>query len=412
TGAMYRAITLRAINEGVALDDDSALGPLAAQSKIEFTGDPSSGVQVFLNGTEVTEQIRSPEVTRGVSPVSAQRSVRRALVGEQRRMADDGGVVLDGRDIGSVVLPHADVKVYLEASLATRAKRRLAEMEAKGLSAAFETVKQDIERRDHLDSSRELSPLKAPLGAYKLDTTDLTIEEQVQKVVALARQKASEIAAITLRHEKTAPVEKIRPAYLLAQYLILLVLKCLWAVKIVKKSKHRFRENYIFACNHQSYSDPPLVGSTLPREVHFLAKQVLFKNRLFAWLIHTFNAIPIRRGGFDRRAMGITLDLLKSGRSVLIFPEGTRVRGGALGAPRSGVGYLALLSGVPVIPLYVRGSNRLAHCLIRRDRLIVAHGKPIRLTSPSGLPAPSNDDHREYSSMIMEAIQALKDEFG
>jgi cytidylate kinase len=411
TGAMYRAITLRAIEKGVAFDDGEKLGALASSATIEFKDSSNSEVQVFLDGNDVTTQIRSLDVTQGVSPVSAHRSVRKALVFEQRRMADAGGVVLDGRDIGSVVLPHADVKVYLKATLETRAGRRLAEMESKGISSTFDSVKKDIERRDHLDSSRELSPLKSPLGAYQLDTTDLTIEKQVQQVIGLAETKAEELAALKLKNEKTTPIEKIRLRYRLSQLLIKLIFKGLWGIRIVKKGKGRFNENYIFACNHKSFSDPPLVGSTLPREVHFLAKEVLFKNRVFGWLIRTFNAIPLRRRSFDRVAMGIALEHLENGRSILIFPEGMRIRASHLGKPRSGVGYLALNSGIPVVPLYVKSSNRLAYCLMRRERLIVVHGRPIRMTCKDSLSKPSGDDYREFSEMVMESIQALKDEY-
>lgn len=411
TGAMYRAITLKAIEEGVAFDDDERLGHLAAAAEIEFKDGPNSTVQVYLDGADVTDPIRSPEVTRGVSPVSAHRSVRKALVFNQRRLADAGGVALDGRDIGSVVLPHADVKVYVQASLDIRAERRLAEMKAKGISATLDQVKKDIERRDHFDSNREQSPLKIPLGASVLDTTDLTIDGQVQQVITLAEEKAAELAARMIPDNESHAVEKIRPHYRIGQKFIMLLLRCLWGIHIEKKAAARFRENYIFACNHKSFSDPPLVGSTLPREVHFLAKEALFKNRIFSWLIRTYNAIPLRRSGFDRIAMGIALELLKSGKSILIFPEGMRVRGHRLGKPRSGVGYLALQSGIPVVPLYVRGSNRLAHCLLRRERLVVAHGRPMRLTSKQPLTDASPDDYREYSEMVMEAIQALKDEY-
>jgi cytidylate kinase len=411
TGAMYRAVTLRAIEQGVAFDDETGLGSLASASAIEFKDGSDGTVQVYVDGRNVTDEIRSQEVTRGVSPVSARRSVRKALVYEQRRMADAGGVVLDGRDIGSVVLPHADVKVYVKASLETRAQRRLAEMTMKGMSATLDEVKADIERRDHLDSTRELSPLTYPLGAYILDTTDLTIEGQVQQVVTLAEGKASELADLVVQDRKKVAVEKIRPHFRIGQHFIMLLLRCLWGIRIEKKPSLRFGENFIYACNHKSFSDPPLVGSTLPREVHFLAKEALFKNRLFSWLIRSYNAIPLRRRGFDRVAMSIALELLKSGRSILIFPEGTRVRGSQLGKPGSGVGYLALQSGIPVVPLYVKGSNRLAHCLLRRERLIVAHGRPIRLTSRSRLAEPGAKDYREYSEMVMEAIQALKDEY-
>ncbi len=412
TGAMYRAVTLKAIERRIDLDNGDRLGKLAGDSSISFERDPKGEMKILLDGRDVTVEIRTPEVTRGVSPVSAHAAVRKALVREQRGRAGEGGVVLDGRDIGSVVLPHADVKVFIVASLETRAERRLAELKEKGIKSTPATVRQEIEKRDHYDSSREASPLKCPVGAQVVDTTKLTIDEQVQKVVTLAKEKAVELAALAIHQKQRADVERIRPHYRIGQLILKALLKCLWGIRIVKKDRNRYNENYIFACNHLSFSDPPFVGSTLDREVHFLAKDALFRNRVFGWLIRTYNAIPLKRLGFDREAMGTALNLLKSGKSILIFPEGTRVRGGKLGKPMSGIGYLALHSGVPVIPLFIQNSNRLLDCLRRKLRLIVVHGKPIRLTSKRFDSPVQAEEYRSYSEMIMEAIRALQDEVG
>ena len=175
-------------------------------------------------------------------------------------------------------------------------------------------------------------------------------------------------------------------------------------------SKVDYKENYIYACNHVSYADPPAVGSTLPREAYFIAKSVLFKNPLFGRLIRNFNAIPLRRGVFDREAMNRSIELLKGGRSVTIFPEGGRQFGGRLGSPKSGVGYLAVTTGVAVVPMYVSGTNRLWRCLFRRHRMLVLEGRPIRLAPDTGGEFEDNDGFRGYAEMVMEAIQALKDQ--
>jgi 1-acyl-sn-glycerol-3-phosphate acyltransferase len=153
-----------------------------------------------------------------------------------------------------------------------------------------------------------------------------------------------------------------------------------------------------------------MVGSTIPREVHFLAKAILFRNRWFGWLIRTFNAIPLKRMAFDRSTLRKSMELLETGRSILLFPEGQRIFADELGKPMSGVGYLAVKSGIPVFPLYVAGSNNLRDCWLGKRRLVVKHGRPLRLTDPSVSDTASSDDFGHYSQTVMAAIQSLKDE--
>ena len=410
TGAMYRAVTLKAIEQGLDPEDGERIGSLAAGTSISMERAADGTMHVWLDGRDVTREIRTPEVTRQVSPVSAHPSVRRVMVREQRRLSESGGVILDGRDIGSVVLPHADIKAYMDASPEVRARRRLQELTEKGIKTSLAEVESDIERRDRYDSSRADSPLTAPVGAWILDTTELTVAQQVEKVVSLAKDRAGELAERIVLGRRKVPVEKIRPLYRFGQEVILLLLKGLWGIRIDRKEQRRFNENYIFVCNHRAFADPPLVGSTIRREVHFLAKDDLFRNPLFAGLIRAFNAIPLKRLAFDRSILRKSMALLEEGQSILLFPEGHRIFTMELGKPMSGIGYLAVKSGVPVFPLYVDGSNRLRDCLLRKQRLIVKQGRPLRLTDPSISRTASGDDYRNYSDTVMASIQALKDE--
>jgi 1-acyl-sn-glycerol-3-phosphate acyltransferase len=193
--------------------------------------------------------------------------------------------------------------------------------------------------------------------------------------------------------------------------LILFVFRVIFGLRVKREMKVDYNENYIFACNHLSYADPPVVGSTFPRESWFLAKSALFKNPLFGRVITFFNAIPLRRGVFDREAMKTAGALLKNGKSLMIFPEGSRSHGNDLGKPKSGVGYLAVTSGVAVVPVYVSGTNRLFRCFLRRERLFVSQGAPIRLGRDSVADPENRSLYREHSEMVMEAIRALKDDF-
>ena len=191
TGAMYRAMTVKALKMGVDLDDPDALARLARETDIAVRPDPD-GTRVILDGVDVTGRIRTPEVTRASSPVSAAGGVRKRMVELQRKLGEGGGVVAEGRDIGSVVFKKAEVKIYLDASLACMAARRKKELDAAGRPVTLENMEKDIESRDAYDSSREHSPLVIPEDSIIVDTTDMTIDEQVERVIEEVRKKTGE----------------------------------------------------------------------------------------------------------------------------------------------------------------------------------------------------------------------------
>ena len=179
TGAMYRAIAWRALQDGVALDDEPALGAIARTYDIAFghvEGDPVPR-RVFIGDDEVTDAIRTAEIDRAVSPVSAAPAVREALLDQQRRIGNAGDYVVEGRDIGTVVLPNATVKIFLTASAEARAERRAKELAEKGQPADLATVLADIRQRDYQDSHRAVAPLKQAEDAILVDTSDIGLQE-------------------------------------------------------------------------------------------------------------------------------------------------------------------------------------------------------------------------------------------
>ncbi|CAM4357242.1 (d)CMP kinase [Weissella hellenica] len=181
TGAMYRVVTLAAMRKNIVLQDETAVVAVLPDVNISFK--PGNPVQrVFLNDEEVTTEIRSVDVTANVSVVSAYAAVRQAMTDIQRNIAADGGVVMDGRDIGTTVLPNAAVKIFLIASVHERAVRRFKENQAKGMDTTLEDLEAAIEKRDYLDSHRDISPLKKATDAIELDTTGLSITEVVDSV--------------------------------------------------------------------------------------------------------------------------------------------------------------------------------------------------------------------------------------
>lgn len=190
TGAMYRAITLAAKQAGVPYDDEAGITDLLAKTDIRFA--PGEPVQrVYLNDQEVTEAIRATDITNNVSQVSAYASVRENLVQRQRQIADDDNVIMDGRDIGTTVLPDAQVKIFLEASVDERAQRRYKENVAKGMDVDLETLKQEIRDRDYKDSHREISPLTQAQDAILVDTTGLDIQAVVNKITEIIQERQS-----------------------------------------------------------------------------------------------------------------------------------------------------------------------------------------------------------------------------
>lgn len=190
TGAMFRAIAYRAVSTGVSLDDELGLTRIAEQDCIEFgyvDGDvlPS---RVFIAGQEVTSEIRTPEIDKAVSPVASCPAVRTALLAQQRHIAQSANYVVEGRDIGSVVFPDAEVKVFVTATPDERARRRAEQNVARGMEGDFDTIYAAIIARDEYDSNREVAPLRPADDSHILDTTELSIDEVVNRIVKLAQQ--------------------------------------------------------------------------------------------------------------------------------------------------------------------------------------------------------------------------------
>ena len=184
TGAMYRAVAWKASHEGIRLDDDAAVSALATRAALVVVGGA-----VVIDGHDVTRAIRTPEMDRIVTTVARQPGVREVLVRRQRELGQEGGVVMEGRDIGSVVFPGADVKVYLDASEEERARRRVGDTAYAGAAAGQAAVAQEIAARDKADRTRATSPLTLAPGAEYIDTTGVPIAQVVEQVMALVRAK-------------------------------------------------------------------------------------------------------------------------------------------------------------------------------------------------------------------------------
>lgn len=183
TGAMYRAIALYMLNNGIDPEDSKAVADNVKNAKVEIRYE--NGVQcVFLNGENVNDRIRTEEVSATASKTSAVKEVRARMTLLQKELAETNNVVMDGRDIGTAVLPHAYLKVYMTASVSVRAKRRYDENIAKGISCNLEEIEKEISERDYRDMTRSEAPLKKAWDAIELDTSDMTAEEAAEKIVS------------------------------------------------------------------------------------------------------------------------------------------------------------------------------------------------------------------------------------
>ncbi len=189
TGAMYRAVAWKVLNEGIPLSDAARIGELAQGSLIELTGDIDSA-RVLIDGREITGEIATPQVGQAASLVSTISAVRRALVARQQEMGRAGGVVMEGRDIGTQVFPNAEVKIYLDASSEARAQRRFDEDRARGVAvASFGQMKSQIEERDHRDQTRDDSPLAQAEDAVYIDSSAMAIDEVVERILEIVKSR-------------------------------------------------------------------------------------------------------------------------------------------------------------------------------------------------------------------------------
>ncbi|HYA91051.1 MAG TPA: (d)CMP kinase [Thermodesulfobacteriota bacterium] len=195
TGAMYRSVALRVKKKGIIPEDELTVGQLASSVHITFAMGGEQ-TRIFCNGEDITEDIRTPEISRLASFISRQKRVREALVRMQREMGREGGVILEGRDIGTVVFPDADVKFYLDAESDERVRRRYDEMVEKGIKVDFKEMQEELLQRDHNDMHRSHSPLKKADDALFVDTTHRSVEEIVEEMARTVKARTKGVKAV------------------------------------------------------------------------------------------------------------------------------------------------------------------------------------------------------------------------
>lgn len=471
TGAMYRSVTYKCLADGIDVNDEEAVSKVAEAARIDF-GRSAEGQTVLIDGQEVTHQIRTPEVDRNVSVVAAYPRVRHAMVERQRELGSTGDVVAEGRDIGTVVFPNAEVKVFLTADAAARAHRRAVQREggdagqdasAKADAAEEQQILRDLVRRDKLDSSRKESPLKPAADAHLIDNSGLTPDEVVQKIVDLmdearsksqapvtakpeapAAAKAQEAAPAKKPAPKGATGEKNKPSkmrafagntfddyydhgmrefplpahalYAVAAAIVTFVTKVLWPWKIEEGRKlwddDRGR---VVVMNHTSMLDPVIVICSLyyhGKRVRAIAKSEFYTNTFVSWIFSRAGTIPIKRGTADLKAVRRAQAALRRGEVVLIFPEGTRIKSDDQPVTiHGGFSLMAQMAKAPVQPMAIVGARDITPKGThwkRFGRVFCKTGDCIEF-SDLGVKGRKQQAQR-MEEVAMERVYALRDE--
>jgi cytidylate kinase len=412
TGLIYRALTALALRERVAPDDVPGLVGLIGRIGL---GDDGSGrlTRVLLDGTEATDEARGHDVDAAVSAVARQGEVRAALLARQRELAADGGIVVAGRDIGTVVLPAATLKVYLDASVEERALRRIREraLDPDGEEAA--AVREQLRARDAVDSGREVAPLRAADDAVVIHTDGLGFDAVVDRVARLvdtaaagvtpaapvvvtARRPVAEAAdppaaprrsrvleiAMRLDNDKTMLVRMVA--------LISRIFARLNADVRIEGMEHVPATGaVILAANHVSNLDPILAGAWTTmylrrRRIHWLGKRELFGWPVFGLVSALGGVHPVDRSTADVEAYRLATRILERGYVLMIFPEGTRSPTGELQEAKDGMAQLALRTGATILPIGINDSDRVwpkgrkLPAPFPRRRITVRFGEPFR----------------------------------
>lgn len=431
TGAMYRATAYLALQNGLDVSSAEQIEPMLQSLKMDIAFE-NGAQQIYVNGTNATPFLREHHMSKAASDISALPCVRYKMVELQREFASSRDVVLDGRDIGTFVLPNANCKIFMVADAEERANRRYKELLEKGQTDVdYDTLLKDIIQRDYNDSHREVAPLKQADDAILLDTTHMSIDEVVSTVIGIVESKVGNVACADngehAKNEqdaspsqtesepesaKTQEAESIseqsggedpkknelskkqqkrenliKKRYKLEEdfsfyrfFRILLrpLAAFLWPTKLIgiENAKAVEGKNAIFACNHFSKVDTFLPCFALfKREAHILAKSELFESRLSGWFLHKMGAIPVRRGEADIDCVKCVLKVLKSGKQLMIFPEGTRNKQGTqdMAEFKSGTARFAVKTKSPIVPMIYYASPK----VFKRNYLYI--GKPFTL---------------------------------
>ena len=420
TGLFYRAVTFAAMHRGIAESDTDGLVGLVAAIRVE-ADDQGRYAVVTLDGADVTVDVQTPGVDEAVSAYARVPELRAALLDRQREIAGRGGVVMAGRDIGTVVLPDADVKIYLDASVHERARRRAEERGIGPDGPAAAEILDQLRARDDVDASRAVAPLRQADDAIVIHSDGISFDATVDQVVAAIESANTPGAAPALAAGQSSsgggptvadtspPANPARPAgavpprepieqtpiasrvtwiIRIAGFVMRLVTRFFTRVEIQGEFSSFPRTGAVLvAANHCSNADPVLTGgflnTRLGRPMNWMGKREVFDWPFISWLARHGGVHPVDRGAADVEAFRTASRILSEGNILAVFPEGTRSPDGRLQPAKDGVTVLALRSNAWIVPigiansdlLWPRGTKMPQHT----PQVIVRIGTPFRL---------------------------------
>lgn len=371
TGAMYRCVALEMLNKNIKLDELDKIKELLnnIDIKLEETKDKQI---VLLNGQDVSSEIRTNRVTKIVSPVSSIKEIREKLVDLQRKMAKSQDVIMEGRDITTVVFPNADVKIYLDADVEERAKRRYEQNIKKNIESTYEQVLADMKARDENDKNKEYGALKIAKDAIVIDSSKKNINQVVSEIKKIINKKKKEII-LEEKAYKEMPDSKKKAFWrnFLVHFVHFLYRIIFRIENIGEKGIPEDEKSYIVCANHLNYLDAIAVITSSNRFVRFMCKSSMFKNALFTWVLHIGDVIPVNREKNDIEAMKRSIKALKNGEVLGIFPEGTRKGMEKNLDAKNGAAFMALRTKAKVIPVGIQGTFR------PFTKVYLNYGKPL-----------------------------------
>ncbi|MBR2240703.1 MAG: (d)CMP kinase [Clostridia bacterium] len=402
TGAMYRCVTLSCIRNNVGLNDVEKIKEILKNINIELIKEKDNLI-VKLNGEDVSKEIRENPVNKMVSKVSAIREVRDKLVELQRKMSESQDIIMEGRDITTVVFPNADVKIYLDADLEERARRRLKQNQEKNIDCTYEEVLEDMRKRDENDMNNPYGALKKADDAILVDSTNLT-EKQVIKEIEKIIKKQKKVNKLEPKIYWERPetkwkifVRKIVKGFLRSIYRIVFRMEITG-----EENKTKAGENggFIICANHVNYLDAVAVVVFSKEKIRFIGKYDLARVGIIRWLEHLFDVIPIKRNTQDLEAMKRSLKALKNGEILGIFPEGTRKGMEKNQKVKNGAAFMAIRSGVPVVPVGISGSFK------PFGKVKIKYGEPLDM-SKYKVKGKEKEGQEQATKEIMDNIVML-----
>lgn len=402
TGAMYRCVTLAMIRNNVDISNIEKVMEVLNNINIDLQK-VNNQLVVKLNGEDVSKEIRENPVNKMVSKVSAIKEVREKLVDLQRKMAETQDVIMEGRDITTVVFPNADVKIYMDADLEERAKRRYAQNKAKNIECTYEEVLEDMHQRDENDMNKPIGALKKADDAILVDSTNLTQKQVVKKIEKIIKN-TKKVKKLEPRIYWERPetkwkkfVRKFVKGFLRTLY------KITFRMEITgEENKTKAGENggYIICANHVNFLDAVAVVVFSKEKIRFIGKYDLARVGIIRWLEHLFDVIPIKRNTQDLEAMKRCLKALKNKEILGIFPEGTRKGMEKHQKVKNGAAFMAIKSGVPVVPVGISGEFK------PFKKVYITYGEPIDM-SKYKIKGKEKEGQEQATKEIMDNIVML-----